>query len=57
MKMATCVNLLPGPDIPDDGDCVLAATISQVKSFFSCSLKEQFINGYPNKESYIFLSR
>ena len=36
VKLAAGVNLVPGPDIADDGDCLLAAANSQVfylKSF------------------------
>ena len=39
VKLAAGVNLVPGPDIADDGDCLLAAANSQVfylKLFVGC---------------------
>ena len=40
VKLAAGMSLVPGPDIADDGDCLLAAANSQVfylKSFIRCS--------------------
>ena len=51
VRLAAGVNLMPGPDIADDGDCLLAAADSQV------SYLKSFVPFWQNSKIYLFISR